>query len=120
MPEKMWKKNFGVGRPEVPENEKVMLSYAGKVGSYPLPTTQCVVCSHVWDMYITWNLISSNFCFYEFFLRWRFGPVFADFLTFLWNFKKSNFENFWKKDFFGLKLGGQKMILEKVDKNKSF
>ena len=38
---------FGVGRPEVPENEKVMLESAGEVGSDPLPTTQCVVCGDV-------------------------------------------------------------------------
>ena len=53
-------------------------------------------------------------------MKWRFGPVFADFLTFMWNFKNSNFENFEKRLIFGLKIGAQKMILEKVDKTKSF
>ena len=49
MPKKM--KKFWVGRSEVPEIEKVMSKGKGGVQSDPLPTTQCVVCSEILEMY---------------------------------------------------------------------
>ena len=64
MPEKMKKNFFGSVDPKCPENEKLMLNYAGGRIRPPLPTTRCVV---MCETCIKRKSITSNFCFHEFF-----------------------------------------------------
>ena len=107
---KRWKK---LGRPNW--SVRKLKSYAqlceeGRIR----PPTKYTVCSVWWCVRHVWNVqFLATFVLMSFFLKQRFGIAFNDFLTFLWNFKISNFENFEKETNFWTIIKGSKNDFKK-------
>ena len=117
---KRCEKNFW-GRPT--RSARKWKSYAWKRGGGRIrPPTNYTVCSVWWCVRHVYN-VKFNFqqlLFLWVFSKMTFWTCFCRFSNIFVKFQKFEFWKFLKKNFFGLKLGDQKLILEKMIITKIF